>query len=93
VDAATGRGEITGGCGFQVAPAECIAWTKKTSATPTARGNLLDNPVEDEAPITRGLSLRELDAAMAWQMPDTMRQNTLSGWRQKPCRKVPNVRQ
>jgi hypothetical protein len=77
VDAATGRGEITGGCGFQGAPAECIAWTKKTSATPTARGNLLDNPVEDDVPITRGLSLRELDAAMAWQMPDTMLQNTL----------------
>jgi hypothetical protein len=77
VDAATGRGEITGVCGFQVAPAECIAWTKKTSATPTARGNLLDNPVEDEVPITRGLSLRELDAAIAWQMPDTMLQDTL----------------
>jgi hypothetical protein len=69
--------EITGVCGFQGAPAECIAWTKKTSATPTARGNLLDNPVEDEVPITRRRSLRELDAAMAWQMPDTMLQNTL----------------
>jgi probable F420-dependent oxidoreductase len=28
VDAAAGRGEITGECGFQGAPAECIAWTK-----------------------------------------------------------------
>ncbi|MGO8949758.1 MAG: hypothetical protein ACLQUY_19320 [Ktedonobacterales bacterium] len=45
---------------------------------PTARGNLLDNPVEDDVPIIRGLSLRELDAAMAWQMPDTMLQNTLN---------------
>jgi hypothetical protein len=58
-----------------------LPWTKKTSATPTSRGNLLDillnNPVEDDVPITRGLSLRELDAAMAWQMPDTMLQNTL----------------
>ena len=57
MDVATGRGEIAGVCGFQAAPAECIAWTKKTSATPTARGNLLDNPVEDDVPITCGRSL------------------------------------
>jgi hypothetical protein len=31
-----------------------LPWTKKTSATPTARGNLLDNPVEDDVPTTRG---------------------------------------
>jgi hypothetical protein len=78
VEAVTGRGEISGGWGFHVAPAECVApWTKKSSAPSIARGTLLDHSVEDDGPITHELSLRELGAAMAWQMPDTMLLNTL----------------
>jgi tetratricopeptide (TPR) repeat protein len=46
-----------------------LPWTKKTPATPTARWNPLDillhNPVEDEAPITRGLSL--LNSTPPWR--------------------------
>lgn len=42
-----------------------LPWTKKTLATPTARGNLLDNPGEDGVPITRVLSL--LNSTPPWR--------------------------
>ena len=41
-----------------------LPWTKKTPAHPKLRWNLLDNLVEDDVPITRGLS-RLLRAALA----------------------------
>jgi len=56
VEATTGRGEVTGGCGLQVAPAEYVALDDEDVGDPTSRWRLLDNLVADEAPITRRLA-------------------------------------
>jgi hypothetical protein len=56
VDAPTGRREITGS-GLHFSPAECVALYEEDVGDPTSRGNLLDHLVEDEMPITRGISL------------------------------------
>jgi hypothetical protein len=56
VDAATGRGEITGGVDSTFHRPSSLPSTKQTSAIPTARGNLLDNLVDDKVPITSGLA-------------------------------------